>query len=372
MERVNEIEKISSFQFFILVLMFIIGSSVLYIPTVLAAAAKEDAWIVAIIGGLLGIGIVLLYLKLAETLKGKDLIQMYETVFGKVLGKVFTFIFSYFCLILASLILRGIGDFMVSQIMPETPIEIIMGMFIFCVILGHRYGVEVFARTAEIFFPWIIVLFLIGVTMILPDIDSSRLLPVLDNGIKPILKGTLSYLGFPYLECVLLLMLAPHWRQFETAKKKWILATLFGAIILFIPVILSIMVLGSDLTSNQTYVTYILAKKMGIPKVFERMEVIIAIFWILTIFYKLLICCFCLVKSISSLFKLSNEKVISFPIGIIIFCISIFSGENIVELNDFSSNIWPFFAIQTGLILPLIILLIGKLKSFKDGKESKA
>jgi spore germination protein KB len=364
----KEIEKISSFQFFILVLMFVIGSSVLYIPTVLAASAKEDAWIVAIIGGFLGIGIVLLYIKLAETLEGKDLIQMYEFVLGKVLGKVFTFIFGYFCLILASLILRGIGDFMVTQIMPETPIEMIMGMFIFIVILGQRYGVEVFARTAEIFFPWIIFLFLIGVSMILPDIQAARIHPILDNGIKPIIKGTISYLGFPYLECVLLLMLVPHWKQIKTAKKGWILGTCCGAIILFIPVILSIMVLGSELTANQTYVTYILAKKMGIPKVFERMEVIIAIFWILTIFYKLLLCCFCLMKSVGSFFKLSNEKVLSFPIGMLIFCVSIFAGENIVELNDFSSNIWPFFALQTGLFLPLILLLIGKLKTMKEEK----
>jgi spore germination protein KB len=358
----KQIEKISSFQYFILVLMFVVGSSVLYIPTVLAVSAKQDAWIVAIIGGILGLALALLYIKLAESFQGKDLVQMYESAFGFVLGKILTVIFCYFCLILASLILRGIGDFMVTQILPETPIEVIMGVFMFCIILGLKYGVEVFSRTSEIFFPWIIFLFTLGVSMILPDVEITRLFPILENGIKPIIKGTISYLGFPYLECVLLLMLVPYLNLLKSAKKKWIFGTVCGAFILFIPVILSIMVLGPELTSSQTYVTYILAKKMGIPKVFERMEVIIAIFWIITIFYKLLLCSFCITKATGALFKISNEKILSFPIGILIFCTSIIAGDNIVELNDFSSNIWPVFAIQTGLIIPLIILLVSKVK----------
>lgn len=349
--------------------MFVVGSSVLYIPTVLAASAKEDAWIVGVMGGGLGVGIVFLYIKTAEVSQGKDLIQMYDSVFGLILGKVFTTIFCFFCLILASLILRGIGDFLVTQIMPETPIEIIMGLFILFVINAQKYGVEVFARTAEIFFPWIIFLFTFGVCMILPDIQFFRIFPLLDNGIKPILKGTFSYLGFPYLECVLLLMLLPYCNHLKPAKKSWILGTIIGAILLLIPVVLSIMVLGPEMTARQSYVTYILAKKMGIPHVFERMEVIIAIFWIITIFYKLLICSFCLTKSVGTLLKSEDEKTLAFPLGIFIFCTAIISGEDVVYLNDFSSNVWPFFALQTGLLLPLFILFIQKIKKRIKQKE---
>jgi spore germination protein KB len=361
----KKIEKISSFQFFILVIMFVVGSSVLYIPTVLAASAKEDAWIVGVIGGILGVGIVYLYVKMAETSNGKDLIQMYDSYFGFIVGKIFTVIFCFFCLILASLILRGIGDFMVTHILPDTPIEIIMGLFIFFVMNAQKYGVEVFARTAEIFFPWIIFLFLFGVVMILPDIQFFRILPILDNGIKPIIKGTFSYLGFPYLECVLLLMLVPYCNQLKPGKKSWLLGTMAGAIILLIPVLLSLMVLGPEMTARQSYATYVLAKKMGIPHVFERMEVIIAIFWIITIFYKLLLCSFCLTKSIGVVLKVKDEEILAFPLGILIFCTAIISGEDVVNLNDFSSNVWPFFALQTGLLLPLLILFIQNVKKRK-------
>jgi spore germination protein KB len=367
----KEIGKISALQFFILVVMFVVGSAVLYIPTVLAASAKQDAWIVGFLGGILGIGVSFIYVKIAGALEGKDLVQMYETVFGLVIGKILTCIFSFYCLILASLIVRGIGDFMTTQIMPETPIEIIMALFLLIIIMAQKYGVEVFSRTAEIFFPWIITLFLLGVLMILPDIDVTKILPILDEGIKPILKGTYSYLGFPYFECVLLLMFVPNWNQ-NMSKKSWILGTACGAIILLIAVILAIMVLGPENTARQSYVTYILAKKMGIPQVFERVEVIIAIFWIFTIFYKLLLCSFCLTKSVGTLFKLTNEKTLVFPLGIFIFCTSIISGENIVVLNDFSSHIWPIFAIQTGLIIPLMILLIEKIKKVKKYRTNNS
>jgi spore germination protein KB len=291
--EVKQIEKISSFQFFILIFLFVIGSSVLYIPTVLVAAAKEDGWIVAIIGGILGIVITVFYVKLADRLEGKNMTSMYDEVFGAVLGKVFTLLFAYFCLILSSLILRGIGDFMVTQVMNETPVEIIMACFVLIIVMAKKYGIEVFARTAEIFFPWIIFLFFLGIFLILPEINFQWIFPIFDNGMKPLIKGTISYLGFPYFECVLLLMVVPYLNQFEKAMKTWLLGTAVGAFVLFIPVIIAIMVLGPDLTARQSYVTYILAKKMTIPRVFERMEVIIAIFWIFTIFYKLLLCFFC-------------------------------------------------------------------------------
>ncbi|MEH7250635.1 endospore germination permease [Neobacillus niacini] len=366
----QSIEKISSFQFFILVFLFVIGSSVLHIPTVLVAAAKEDGWLVSIIGGLLGIGISLFYGLLAQRLRGKNMLQMYEEVFGAAIGKVFTLLFAYFCLILSSMILRGIGDFMVTQIMHETPIEIIMACFVFIIIMAKKYGIEVFARTAEIFFPWIIFLFFFAIVLILPKLNFQWIYPILDNGIKPLIKGTIYYLGFPYFECVLLLMVVPYLKSFQKTKKILVLGTTGGAFVLFVTVIVAIMVLGADLTESQSYVTYILAKKLSIPRVLERMEVIIAVFWIFTIFYKLLLCFFCLTKSIGALFTIENENILAYPLGMLLIGTTIIAGENVVTLNDFSSTIWPFFSFQMGIVLPLLVLLVDVMKNLNKPAKS--
>jgi spore germination protein KB len=366
--KVKQQERISAFQFFILVYLFVIGSSVLYIPTALVASAKEDAWIVAIIGGILGVGISLFYMKLANHLQGKNMVQMYDSVFGVFIGKTLTLLFFYFCLILASMILRGIGDFMVTQVMSDTPVEVIMGGFVLIIVWAQKYGIEVFARTAEIFFPWTIFLFFLGVFLLLPEVKFERLLPLLDNGVKPLMSATVSYLGFPYFECVLLLMVVPYLRQSQFGKKSWALGTMAGALILFIPVILSIMVLGPELTANQSYVTYILAKKMTIPRVIERMEVIIAIFWIFTIFYKLLICFFCLTKSLGSFLKIENDNILTYPLGMLVIATAIIIGDNVVILNNFSNRIWPIFAFQMGIVLPAIIFITHTVKKIRKSQ----
>lgn len=335
----------------------------------LVASAKEDAWIVAIIGGILGIGVTILYIKLADRLQEKDMIQMYDAVFGFAIGKVLTVLFIYYCLILASLILRGIGDFMVTQIMTDTPIEIVMSCFILIIARAQKYGIEVFARSAEIFFPWIFFLFFLGVILILSDINFDWIFPLLDNGMKPLIKGTISYLGFPYFECVVLMMAVPYVKQFKKSKKSWVMGTMAGSFILFCAVFLAITVLGADLTANQSYVTYILAKKMSIPRVLERMEVIIAIFWILTIFYKLLLCFFCVTKSVGALLKIENDNILVYPLAMILISWSVISGDNVVTLNDFSSNIWPIFAFQMGFVLPVLIFFIDSVKKIKQPKN---
>lgn len=104
--------KISGRQFSIIVMLYLIGSAILIIPSILAAEAKQDAWIAA----LLTIGIALLfipvYISLGTRFPNKTFAEYIEVIFGKWLGKaVSLFFFILFPLLIAALTLRNIRDF---------------------------------------------------------------------------------------------------------------------------------------------------------------------------------------------------------------------------------------------------------------------
>src|SRR5690606_36172499 len=111
--------------------------------------------------------------------------------------------------LLASLTLRNMGDFMTTQIMPETPIQAIHILFLSIAVMGVRLGLEPLARTAEIFLPLVLLLLVMLVCLVSSEIQFEKVTPMLENGILPIFRGSLTMLALPFLEGAILIMLLP-------------------------------------------------------------------------------------------------------------------------------------------------------------------
>ena len=88
--------KISIRQFTVLVMFYTIGTTILVIPSSLAADAEQNAWIAAIVGWLLGLFVVGLYILLSKQFPAMTLIEYTEKIFGKWLGKLISLLFVFF------------------------------------------------------------------------------------------------------------------------------------------------------------------------------------------------------------------------------------------------------------------------------------
>ncbi|WP_314304073.1 GerAB/ArcD/ProY family transporter [Brevibacillus parabrevis] len=88
---------ISARQFFILVTLFVIGDAVLYVPSLTATSARQDAWISALIGWGEGFLLTSLYAALSLRHPNRTILQYSEDILGKWAGKAVAFLFlSYF------------------------------------------------------------------------------------------------------------------------------------------------------------------------------------------------------------------------------------------------------------------------------------
>lgn len=137
---------------------------------------------------------------------------------GKWLGRIVSYSYFIYLLIFSAFLLREIGDFLTTQILPNTPIQFIHIIFFSIVIMATRLGLETFVRANEILFPWIIGLFLILVLSDTPQIRIENIQPILENGIKPVLKGVYPTLGLPYLELNVFLMIFPYMNKIGKLK----------------------------------------------------------------------------------------------------------------------------------------------------------
>ncbi|MFC4810178.1 GerAB/ArcD/ProY family transporter [Paenibacillus sp. GCM10023250] len=350
--------KISARQLAILTLLFSLGSSILIVPSGLTAIAKQDGWISAVIGVGVGALLIGLYIVLATRYPGQTLVQFAEQILGTWLGRLVGLLFFSFYFLLASLVLRNVGDFITTIVMPETPIQIVHLLFIMAILMGASLGLEVIARTAEIFLPWILTMLLLLIVFLLPQIQFDRVQPVFEAGTKAILHGSLSVISIPYLELTVFLMIIPAVNKPKIGM-PFLKGAVLGGLVIIVITLLCVFVLGWDFASRHTFPSYTLAKKIQVGEFLQRIEVLVAIIWFLTIFFKLSLSFYAALLGFAQVLRLQSYRPMIVPFGILMGILSILVYPNIVYFRVFAGEIWPFYSATFGLVLPLLLLVVS-------------
>ncbi|GED71122.1 hypothetical protein BRE01_48240 [Brevibacillus reuszeri] len=361
--------QISARQFGILVALFTIGTPILIIPAGLAGIVKQDAWLAAVLGVGLGLLITGIYTALGRRFPTKSLVEMNELVFGKWIGKTISITFIFFNLVTAAELLFFVGNFMTTQIMPETPIQSVHILFACIVMMGIRLGIETLARSAEVLFPLFVLLFIILVIFLSPQIKIENIQPVLDTNFKVLLKGTIFFASVFSLAPVVLLMIFPaSVNRNKEAKKAFFSGTMIGGFVLIMIIALTILVLGADTTARQMYPSYTLAKKINVGNFLQRIEIIMAGMWFITIFFR--VCCYfyASVIGLAQTLNLKDYRFLVLPLGIIVLALSLIVHPNVVHSEEYNKREWIPYATTYGLVLPLLLLGIQSLrKKESDG-----
>ncbi|NOV03678.1 GerAB/ArcD/ProY family transporter [Paenibacillus planticolens] len=346
---------ISRSSFTILVTFFMIGTSILITPSGLAIEAKQDAWLACLLGIAFNALNAMLYVVLGERFAGQTLVQYCETVLGKWAGKAVSLAFVLFFYLLASLMIGDLGYFVTSQIMQETPIEALQMLFILVVVLAVRSGFVVYSRAAVVFFPWLILLFLLLILPLLPKFDMRNFMPVMEFGIKPVLRGGFSFYGLQ--EMIVLLMFYPFVAKEKGRQISFIWGIGIGGAILLITTIGSIAVLSAELTSNQLFPAYTLAKNISIGHFLERVEGILISIWVLSIFLKIVLTFHASLLGLVQILNIQDEKPLVVPLALGMIVLSLMCYPNTIFIHDFLGKNWAPFALIFTLFLPLLLFV---------------
>lgn len=349
--------KISIRQLTILVMLITIGDSILVLPSTSASFAKQDTWISCLVG--LGVGLLAVYLfSVVGNLHPQlTLVQSSQKIFGTWLGTIVAAIFLFYPFITDVTFLREIGDFMTTEIMPDTPSQAIQVLFTCIVVFAVRLGLEVISRTGEVFLPFFIFLFLVLVIFLCPQAEFEKIQPILENGIKPVLHGSLSIIAFPFLELVVFLMIIPYINRPHQIKKGLLQGALLGGIVILILIVMSILVLGPDQTSRNLYPSYSLARRVSIGKFFERVEAMLALMWFLTIFMKSAFYFYVFNLGLAQLLKLKGYRMLTLPTALLMIVLAPIIAPDITYYNKVISTYWPYFDMTYGILLPLLLLV---------------
>lgn len=364
--------KISPRQYRNLIILYSMGTSILITPSGMAADAKQNAWMCIVLGTIIGLLWLPLFNAAGNIYPDLNLVQTTERLLGKWLGKIISGISATFSFIGAATLVWYVGNFYTTHLMPEMPIEAVIIFFGTIVIIGMYIGVETLARTAEIFFPIAVFFLAILIVLNIPNMEFNNLLPIFEGETKGIIRGGLFFTVTSHSTLVVFLMIFPsHVSKPKEAKKSLYSAILIAGTIMLILVTTCILVLGSNTTALKIYPTYGLAKRITLGTYVNRIEAILAVTWLITIFYKTVLYFADTVLGFTQVFKLKNYRSITIPLGIILIVLSFIIYPNITYNYEWDTTSWLTYGIIIYFLRPILLLVVAFFRKKLFHKNSK-
>jgi Spore germination protein. len=167
--------KITRWELVFAVLCFVQGTMLR--TSYIIDVTKNDSWAMAVSGLLLTLLLISVYSALMRLFPGKSLIEINDIVFGAVLGKAVSILYLFYFLSLCALNTRDLGNFVVSAMLPNTPLVAVITLFLLACVYTLRKGVENLLHLSIIIAIAAIVILVINAVLILKDVRLSFLKP---------------------------------------------------------------------------------------------------------------------------------------------------------------------------------------------------
>jgi spore germination protein KB len=357
--------RISALQSEFMMIPAIIATAVLTIPSIDSRFAGHDMWMTPIFGSVVGFLTVYIVWKLHELYPQQTPIQYSEKIIGKVGGRLFGLLLVLFYIHNTGILVREYADFIKGNVMLETPRVVFSILMLFAAALAVRGGLEVIARAAVIcttlFMSTSVVLLLL-----IKEIDLGYMLPFLENGFLPVMKGVLIHNSW-FSEFFLFAFILPFLDDTKKGLKSGMRASFLLMLILFYVNFFVLTLIGTA-AENQFYPVYAIVQSISLLDFFENFEVVITASWVLGNFVKTSVFLYVACLAFSQLFRLSNYRVVVFPLSLIsLYCIN-WDLPNLVVQVSYISKIQPFYLITIQTIFPLILLMIALGKKKWSGR----
>ncbi|MEC0210200.1 GerAB/ArcD/ProY family transporter [Paenibacillus ehimensis] len=362
--------RIGGWQFFLLVFNFTIGTAFFLRPGGMIAAAQQDAWLVPLWAGAAVVLIACLWLILAEGNPGLSIVQICIKAAGTKIGGFIALLYIWFFIQTSSWVTRNLGDFMKSTLMPNTPISVFHFMFLIVVCYASVKGVESIARVNEFLTPAVVFLLVAICLFAVAEWKWERFEPMFQLHVWETMRETRALIGFPFLEVVSLMMLAPYVKS--GIKTALLLGIGLAALLLSGIIFVTIGVLGVTRASHFTYPLFIIAQELRIAEFIERVETTIVIVWLVWIFIKLCITYHCAVTGICQLFRLSDRTWIAIPLMLLVSGFAITFSDNVVENIEWDKRYIFQYASIYGVVFPVLLIILTRVRRGrnKDGREA--
>lgn len=353
-------ERISNSQLFTLLILYEIGSTVIFGFSV---EAGRSAWISVLISTFIGVLINIVYFTLMNMNPGLTLIEWFPDQLGVFIGIPISWMYALEFIYDGGRALSDLHILIPSTILPKTPIFVVELIFISIIAYALFSGLETIARLSQVFVLLIVILSLTEFIFLFQSdvINYQYMKPFMGKGWENILKSVFP-LGITqtFGQSIEFAMIWPFIKDSKKVVKSTMGAIILAGLFIAFFDIIAILVFGENTFSNSIFPMYRLIKVINVGNFIENLDAINVLYFLSTLFFKLYIHLYCAVKAIQQLTYTKNKNVFIIPVCATVLYLAMNMAKTASEHIEVGTKIVPYnIWLPLFYILPIILLMIS-------------
>jgi len=357
--------KIGVYEAICIVLMAITAKMFFTSPRELAEVVGPALWLeqlVAVFTALVGF---LLVFQLMKRFPGQDLVSVFETVFGKILGGLVSIILAAAILFSSVLFTREFSEAVKAYAYPSTPPSMIIIFFLVPVLIMIYLGFETLARTVSSFI-WFYVIGIISIFILaVPLYKYYNLFPLLDGGIGHIAKVGLKRCSV-YGDILFLAVFINSLQGIDHFKKGALRSLLFSGAFIIASAFFFSQTFPKAVFVELTIPMFSITRAIEFGTFFHRFDSIYIFLWSISAILAAGVNLYVFTSIYCQVFRIKDQKPLVLPMGVIIFSLGLLlpSLTAIVDfLKFFRNSGWIFY-----FGIPILTLLVAAVRGMKGVK----
>ncbi len=360
--------KISVRQVKILLILQMFNTGILLLPRIASQIAGRDGYILPIIALLFGMAYVYTILGLTTRFRGETFVEFAPKIVPKGIAYSLIVLFALKLLVGAGLELRMFGEMISRVMLPKTPLPVILLAMLLTISYLVKSGIEATARMAEILIYFIFVPLAIVLLFIAAKADYKQLMPFFEAQPLQIGKGAF-LISLSFMPIEFMLMLTGLMDQPEKGKRATLIAIVIVSGIEVLVTLLTFVGIGVVESQKQIWPVLTLMQSVQFLGSFvENQQVLMMTCWVFSIFMYVSSGIYTLSLIGGRLFQFKRENVFVLPIIPIIYIVAMLP-RNLTQVYNYYRNLQYYVGIWFLLLIPLILLIIAKVKKVGERHE---
>lgn len=353
--------RISPLQMALIMHPTILVTTSITVSSITMRVAGTDMWMTPILSSLVGLLTIYIVFQLHTRFPSDTFVQYLPRICGRYVGTILAFAYVLTLLYAVSLTLREYSEFISTNFLSETPmIMVVIPITAVCAYALYA-GLEVIARTSQLFIPAAMLIIIAMVLIMIPDLQHKHIRPILEYGPLPPLLGSIAPASW-YSQFFFLSFLIPNLSKKELGM-KWSLFSLLAVMFTMVTINLAILFTFGTLTTAMNYPFLVAIRYITLSDFVEHLESILMAVSLMGIFIKIAFVYYLATLGTAQMLKLSDYRPLIIPIGFLIVLVSMWAAPSAQELNHSLNTTIPFFTLLMHVVIPALLLLTVIVKS---------
>ena len=332
------------------------------LPNSVARLAGNAAWLsplVSLIPILAYLFFIRAFMKNCEKEEGMG--EVICRAIGSVGGRIVLVLYVLWLTLYAGFILRYSGERLMSTVFYNGNLKFFVVVMCLLAIMGSIGKLSSAARSAEIFWPFLVLTLTVVFGFSIMNLDVKKLLPISYRNALSVAEGAL-----PIINVISPWVYGMFLRGYVTDSEKNIeqgtKRVIFLHVIITLLLVTTIGTIGATGTSRMNNAFFVMIRTISLFNTLERVESIVISMWVLSDFVYITFVLTIVGEIVRIILNASSRRWFSLGAGIIAFFLAFLVAPNAFSLVKISEMLIPILNLIFVYIILPVIFAVGKIR----------